>query len=125
MALTSLTPLIYFGGSTAIEESILYDSGPTQSIEDPPNIIGYKVNRDIPVDERLIIMIQKIIITAVVFIAILAWFEFLRTLYDAIFNTISNEHYSGIVFKRLVYALFITAVAIIIVYIVYRIMLAN
>ena len=75
------------------------------------------------VADKLMLNIHKIIITAVVFFAILTWFEFLRTLYDAIFAIGINDHHPGIVAKRLAYAVFITAIAIIIVYIVYRIML--
>jgi hypothetical protein len=72
------------------------------------------------VEDKLISAIQRIIITAVIFFAILTWFEFLRTLYDAIFNITSDDHYPGIVAKRFAYAVFITAIAIVVVYIIYR-----
>ena len=62
--------------------------------------------------------VSKIIIIGVVFFAILTWFEFIRTLYDAVFTIGSDDHHPVILTKSLIYAIFITAIAIIIVYII-------
>ena len=64
--------------------------------------------------------IETIIISAFIFIGILTWFEFLRTLYDNVFSA-TGEHNYRLIYNRLWYAIFITALVLILIYIVYRI----
>lgn len=126
MSMIPTIPITYFGVNTAIEQAAVYDINSFQSPYvnlDPPNRIGAKTDRYVPVEDHLLLMIQKIFITALVFIAILAWFEFLRLFYDVVFSALSYQAYSGLIYKRLLYAIFITAIATIGVYIIYCYML--
>lgn len=67
---------------------------------------------------NLVVSVEIIIISALIFIAILIWFEFLRVWYDNVFG---NDGDFAIVWYRLVYAIFITALVLILLYVVYRI----
>jgi hypothetical protein len=66
------------------------------------------------------VSIETILLSAVVFIGILSWFEFLRAWYDNVFAVDGNNN-PGIIWNRFWYAVFITSVVIILVYIIYRI----
>jgi len=68
----------------------------------------------------LTISIETIVMSAFIFIAILAWFEFIRTWFDTVFSA-TGEHHFNIVYNRLWYAIFITALALVSIYIVYYI----
>lgn len=72
-------------------------------------------------DNNITVSIETIIMSALIFIGILSWFEFLRVWYDNVF-TINGEHHNfSIIYNRLWYAIFITALVLILVYVVYRI----
>lgn len=64
--------------------------------------------------------IETIVMSALIFIAILAWFEFLRSWFDNIFNSTGTHNYYAIL-NRLWYAIFITTVSLIGVYVTYRV----
>ena len=92
----------------------------------PDEIVTGAIGRsqDVPdIPERqsnITVSIETIVISALIFIGILAWFEFLRTWYDNVF-TLGTPHNFDIVYHRLWYAIFITALVLILIYIVYRI----
>ena len=68
---------------------------------------------------NIILSIETIIISALIFIAILAWFEFIRSWFDNVFDD-EVVHNISAIFHRLWYAIFITVLALILIYIVYR-----
>ena len=102
------------GTSSRFQNNI--DDSPTNSLVKRHMIATNTYSTD-----KLVFNIEKIIIAAVVFFAIITWFEFLRTVYDAVF--ILTDHHPDIIIKRFVYAIFITAIAIVMVYIVYSLMI--
>lgn len=65
------------------------------------------------------VSIETIIMSALIFIGILAWFEFLRTTYEVIFSIDGSQHYDYI-FNRFGYAIFITVVVIVLLYVLFR-----
>jgi len=69
---------------------------------------------------NIVLSIETIIISALIFIGILAWFEFLRSWFDNVFNDLPETNFAPI-WHRLWYAIFITALVLILLYIVYRI----
>ena len=81
-------------------------------------------NSDLPYSEKktrsLKISIETIVMSALIFIAILAWFEFLRTWFDTVFSQTQSHHFNA-VYNRLWYAIFVTSISLILVYIVYHI----
>jgi len=102
-------------------DSPISSRSPTDDIDEPIKRNDRVATSCSPTEDKLVTNIQRIIITAVVFVSVLTWFEFLRTLYDAIFNVNGDGHYPGIIAKRLAYAILVTAIAIITIYIIYRI----
>lgn len=80
--------------------------------------------QDMPelIDDRsgITVSIETIVLSAIVFIGILSWFEFLRAWYDNVFAVDGNNN-PGIIWNRFWYAVFISSVVIILVYILYRI----
>lgn len=77
---------------------------------------------DVPNQQTNIgVTIEIIIMSALIFIGILSWFEFIRSWYDHTFA--DDNHNYGIVYNRLWYAIFISSIVLILLYIVYR--LAN
>jgi hypothetical protein len=56
--------------------------------------------------------IETIVVTAVIFIAILTWFEVLRSLFDNIF---SDEPNYGATWVRVLYSFLVTIIAIIVI----------
>lgn len=83
-----------------------------------------KYNEDFPDVEHkvssLTISIETIVMSGFIFIAILTWFEFIRTWFDTVFSN-TGQHNFTTVYNRLWYAIFITALALVLIYIVYRI----
>lgn len=69
-------------------------------------------------EPRIGITISTVVISALVFISILAWTEFLRAWYDNTFVVKDSEF--SLVYGRFWYAIFITLIAIIICYIIYK-----
>ena len=103
MSMIPTIPITYFGVNRPIEEAAVYDINSFQSPYvnlDPPNKISAKTDRYVPVEDHLLLMIQKIFITGLVFIAILSWFEFLRLFYDIVFSAVSYEAYSGLIYIK-------------------------
>jgi predicted MFS family arabinose efflux permease len=94
--------------------------GLVEEAEEP----GEVQNTDEPEQPRkpknFTITIEIIIISAFIFIAIFTWFEFIRSWYDNVFNTGPGHNFNA-VYVRLGYAIFITALALVLIYIVYRI----
>ena len=80
--------------------------------QDMPDIVDNHSN--------ITVSIETIILSAVIFIGILSWFEFLRSWYDNVFS-FDGTHNFGLIWNRFWYAVFITAVVIILIYIIYRI----
>jgi H+/Cl- antiporter ClcA len=68
---------------------------------------------------NITVSVETIIMSALIFIGILAWFEFLRTWYDNVF-TLKTEHNYFFIYNRLWYAIFITALVLVLLYVVYR-----
>lgn len=66
------------------------------------------------------ITIQTVILSAFVFIALLAWFEVIRTWYDQTFDPTLGLRNVDQIFVRFWYAVFITALIIILIYILHR-----
>lgn len=65
--------------------------------------------------------IITITVSALVFIAILAWFEFIKILYDTTFTVNKTEPSKFyITYTKFWYAIFITCFVMILVYIIYR-----
>ncbi|CAH6420007.1 Hypothetical protein HVR_LOCUS1058 [uncultured virus] len=64
--------------------------------------------------------IETIVMSALIFIGILAWFEFLRAWYENVFS-LDGTHRYDVVYNRLWYAIFITAIVLIFLYVIYRI----
>lgn len=87
--------------------------GDGQDLPDAPDV----TNR---YPSNITVSIETIVMSALIFIAILSWFEFLRSWYDNVFNIDGTRNYTAI-YHRLWYAIFITALVIILLYIVYRI----
>ena len=93
---------------------------------DPYSDIPYDANTDsdLPYSEKktrsLKISIETIVMSALIFIAILAWFEFLRTWFDTVFSYTPAQHFN-LVYNRLWYAIFVTSISLILVYIVYHV----
>lgn len=85
----------------------------TDEQSDPPERPRGKVS-------SITVSIETVIMSALIFVAILAWFEFLRAWYD---NTFDNRpvHDYDIVYHRFWYAIFITALAIVLLYILLRV----
>lgn len=106
-------------GVTTLSAASVYD-------DVPDDIISSTVGKgqdlpDVPERQRNItVSIETIVMSALIFIAILAWFEFLRVWFDNVFNTDAQRNYN-IIYHRLWYAIFVTALAIVLLYIVYRI----
>lgn len=76
---------------------------------------------DVPERQNnLTISIETIIMSALIFIGILAWFEFMRSWYDHTFST-TGEHNFDVVYNRFWYAIFISSLVLILMYIVYRV----
>jgi hypothetical protein len=75
------------------------------------------------------VSIPTVVISAFIFIAILSWFEFMREWYDYTFivkgTSRENSSSLGVVFAKFWFAIFITAVAIVGVCIVYRVFPEN
>lgn len=106
-------------GVTTLSAVGVYDDVPNDII---PSTLGK--GQDLPdVPERqsnITVSIETIVMSALIFITILAWFEFLRVWFDNVFNTDIPRNYNAI-YHRLWYAIFVTALAIVLLYIVYRI----
>lgn len=68
---------------------------------------------------NITISIETVIMSALIFIGILAWFEFLRTWFDNVF-TINGQHNYSFIYNRLWYAIFITALVLVLLYVVFR-----
>ena len=99
------------GAYVDVPDEIAADAARASSTDMPD--IEHKVS-------SLTISIETIVMSAFIFIAILAWFEFIRTWFDTVFST-TGEHHFNVVYNRLWYAIFITALALVLIYIVYRI----
>lgn len=80
--------------------------------QDMPDIVD--------VENNITVSIETIILSALIFIGILSWFEFLRSWYDNVF-LIEGEHNFRLIWNRFWYAVFITSVVIVLVYILYRV----
>lgn len=106
-------------GVTTLGAAGAYDDVPDEIV---PSTVGK--GQDLPdVPERqsnITVSIETIVMSALIFIAILAWFEFLRVWFDNVFNSDGHRNYTAI-YHRLWYAIFVTALAIVLLYIVYRI----
>jgi len=65
------------------------------------------------------VSIETIVVSALIFIAILAWFEFVRSWFD---NTFDGKavHDLGLVYHRFWYAIFVSVLVVILIYVVYR-----
>lgn len=68
----------------------------------------------------LVISIETILMSGLIFIGLLSWFEFLRSWYDNTF-AINGIYNMRAVIQRLWYAIFVTALVLILLYVVYRI----
>lgn len=66
------------------------------------------------------ITIHTVILSAFIFICLLAWFEVLRTWYDQTFDPTLGVRNVNMIFVRFWYAVFITCLIIIFVYILHR-----
>jgi hypothetical protein len=71
-------------------------------------------------ESNLTISIETIIMGALIFIGILSWFEFLRSWYDHTFSTDNDDNFNA-VYNRFWYAVFISCLVLILMYVVYRI----
>lgn len=67
---------------------------------------------------KITVSIETIILSALLFIGILAWFEFLRSWYENTFTLTDQERRFDAVIHRFWYAIFITALVTILIYIV-------
>lgn len=72
--------------------------------------------------KTLTISLETVVISAFLFLAILAWFEFLRVWYDVTFSPDRTTNDFTLVYIRFWYAIFITCLVIIIVYSILRFM---
>lgn len=93
----------------------------------PDEIVSSAISKDLDLPKEpgrksnnLRLSIETILMSAFIFIAILSWFEFLRVLYENVFPLDGIQHFN-IVYNRFWYAIFITALVIVLLYIVYRI----
>ena len=65
-------------------------------------------------NRKVSVSIETIIMTAVVFITVITWFEVLRSLFDNIFSETDKQNYKAIGI-RVLYAVIVTIIAVIIV----------
>ena len=109
-------PIVGIGTITAIEQQAV------QAAETVEDVDFLDEDDDVPRPRgpNIILSIETIIISALIFIGILAWFEFLRSWFDNVFNGQPQTNFVP-VWHRLVYAVFITALVLILLYVVYRI----
>lgn len=107
-------PTVGIGTITAIEQQ--EDVDLADFIEDPDE----DDDGPRPRGPNIVLSIETIIISALIFIGILAWFEFLRSWFDNVFNGQPQTNFAP-VWHRLVYAVFITALVLILLYVVYRV----
>lgn len=108
-----VSPVIEFGTlNTAIIDNFGVSSG------SQPKIPRSSSNSN----DALAITIETIIISALIFIIILAWLDVLRVWYEIVFpiNPADAGRWDFLV-NRVGFALFITALNLILIYIVYRI----
>lgn len=66
------------------------------------------------------ITIHTVILSAFVFIALLTWFEVIRTWYDQTFDPTLGIRNVDLIFVRFWYAVFVTCIILILIYILYR-----
>jgi hypothetical protein len=67
------------------------------------------------------VTVWTVILSACIFIAILTWLEFIRVFYDTVFDPLIPERRNWLsVWTRFSYAFFITALMIVLVYIIFR-----
>lgn len=99
-----------YASRLAISDSIADDLEPfnTTDMPNPPSKISFALN------------IEIIFISAFLFISIFSWFEFLRALFDETFY-LKEEKRFEVAFARFWYAIFITSLCAVLIYIVYRI----
>ena len=80
---------------------------------------------DVPRREsNITVSIETLVMSALIFIAILSWFEFIRVWFDNVFTSDVDHNYR-LIYHRLWYAIFITALCIVLLYVVYRIASRN
>lgn len=68
---------------------------------------------------NITVSIETIILSALIFIGILVWFEFIRVWFDNVFTNQPTHNFT-IIWHRFWYAIFITALVLVLLYIVYR-----
>ena len=71
------------------------------------------------------VSIETVVVTALLFFSILAWFEFLRGLYEDVLIDHTEDEVKINVAHRFWYAAFVTALSIIIIYTIYKVSLHN
>lgn len=69
--------------------------------------------------KNITVSVETVIMSALIFIAVLIWFDFLRNLYNATYLSEDETKYK-VVWASFFYALFITALNIVLIYMVYK-----
>jgi hypothetical protein len=65
------------------------------------------------------ISIENVVVTALIFFSILAWFDFLRGSYETVF--FEKEDAAATIAHIFFYAIFVTALSIILTYMIYKV----
>ena len=109
--------------ATELYRNPLIDSATYDIYKDVPEELTTRIRphgtRESLISKRTFtISIETVVMSALIFIAILSWFEFLRAWYD---HTFDNEpvHNVDLIFNRFWYAVFISSICIIIIYVLY------
>lgn len=106
------------------DELMVNNYGPNDT-PDPQESVRYGFTPNYSRDKfsNFTISIETVIMSGLIFIAIFAWFEAIRALYDKTFDgpySYDDDRFN-IFYLRLWYAVFVTALVIILVYIIYKI----